>query len=64
MPKQWIYILLLLFVAYLISLDPVSAGTIGNSFFGWMGGLASSALEFVDALVDGPADPPPPPAAG
>ena len=53
MNRSLIYFGLLLFVAYLISLDPSEAGTTANDFFGWVGGMASSGLEFVDSLVDG-----------
>ncbi len=53
MPRTWIYFLLILFVAYLISLDPTEAGQTANTFFGWLGDLGGSALEFVDSLVDG-----------
>ncbi len=53
MNRSLIYFGLLLFVAYLISLDPDQAGNTANEFFGWIGGLASSGLEFVDTLVEG-----------
>ncbi|NNE73800.1 MAG: hypothetical protein HKN26_09065 [Acidimicrobiales bacterium] len=58
MPRSWIYFGLILFVAYLISLDPTDAGHTANNFFGWVGSLASKSIEFVDSLVEG-SDPPP-----
>jgi hypothetical protein len=52
-PRTLIYFGLLLFVAYLISLDPNEAGTTANDFFGWIGSMASSGLEFIDSMVEG-----------
>ena len=53
MPRSLIYFGLLLFVAYLISLDPNEAGTTANDFFGWVGSMASNGLEFIDSMVEG-----------
>lgn len=53
MPRTLIYFGLLLFVAYLISLDPNEAGTTANNFFGWVGSMASNGLEFIDSMVEG-----------
>jgi len=52
-PRSLIYFGLLLFVAYLISLDPNEAGTTANDFFGWVGSMASNGLEFIDSMVEG-----------
>lgn len=54
MPRNWIYFLLILFVVYLISLNPTDAGTTAHTFFGWLGGMATTAGEFFDGLFDGP----------
>ncbi|MGI9602416.1 MAG: hypothetical protein ACR2QE_11055 [Acidimicrobiales bacterium] len=53
MPRSLIYFGLLLFVAYLITLDPNEAGTTANDFFGWVGSMASNGLEFIDSMVEG-----------
>lgn len=59
MNKSLVYFGLLLFVAYLISLDPNEAGTNANDFFGWVGSVASHGLDFVDSLVEGADEPAP-----
>ncbi|MDH4168093.1 MAG: hypothetical protein OEW42_00755 [Acidimicrobiia bacterium] len=59
MPRSVIYFGLLLFVAYLISLDPNDAGTTANDFFGWVGSMASNGLDFIDSMVEGSKEPAP-----
>lgn len=64
MNRTVVYFGLLLFVAYLISLDPNEAGTTANDFFGWVGSVADHGLEFIDSLVEGPDEPAPVRTAG
>ncbi len=62
MPRNWIYFLLILFMLYLISLNPTDAGVTAHSFFGWLGTMLTSIGQFFDGLFDGPG--PIDPAAG
>ena len=53
MPKQWVYITLILFVLFLIWSDPGNAGQTARTFAGWLGTLASAIFDFLEVLVGG-----------